>query len=453
MGKHKIRKIIFYSLIIFFGLALTILFYFIVNDQTGSEPFTEKIFLILRPFVIGGALAYIMKSTCNFFDGIYTRGLTKSGKRSRERAERTASRLSLVTTYLIWLAVITLLAVIVAKPLIESVKNLVTSLFDNAPVYVQKAIDLIHDKLANHPQMQDLFESAISGLYEKFNLWKDTELPAQLQSISTGIIVGVLDIAVLIKDIFIGLVISFLLLSGRKVLSEKSKILIKCIFKENTAEAIIDEFRYADKMFSGFLEGKVIDSALIGVLYYIALLIMKVPYAPLIAVICGVTNIIPIFGPFIGAVPSALIIFTESPIKVLYFIIFVCIMQFIDGNIIDPHIVGGSIKISGFCVLFAVILFGGLWGFAGLLVGVPVFAVIYDIVKKIIAYILKRKNKEYLLDEFRQKFSSDEKEDTSRRKKKKSVPEGVLSDSCNNSSYGSVDGDIDDDVKSYGDSE
>ena len=146
------------------------------------------------------------------------------------------------------------------------------------------------------------------------------------------------------------------------------------------------------------------------------------PYAPLVAVICGVTNIIPIFGPFIGAIPSGFIILTAEPIKVIPFVIFVFVIQFIDGYIIDPHIVGGNIKLSSFCVVFAVLLFGGLWGFIGLLVGVPTFAVIYDIFKKLSLFILKKRGKHDLIDKFY--------DDRDKKKKKKkgnqvAVAEGI----------------------------
>ena len=408
MGKGKFRKIAFYSLIIFFGLALTIIFYLVLCAQSGSEPWTRKIFHILRPLVIGGVIAYIMKSTCNFFERIYSRALLKGGRRSAERARKISERLSLVTTYVVWTSAITLLVVIAARPLLESVKSLASSLFVNLPIYAQKAIDFVHSRLSGQPYAQELFESAINSVSDSFNSWLQNDLANMLEEWGAMLISGVVDIIILIKDLLIGLVISVLLLSNRRVIAEKCKLLVRGFFKENASNAILDECRYADRMFSGFLEGKVIDSTLIGILYYVALLIMQIPYAPLIAVICGVTNIIPIFGPFIGAVPSALIILTEEPIKVLWFIAFVCIMQFIDGYIIDPHIVGGNIKISVFSVLFAVILFGGLWGFFGLLVGVPVFAVIYDIIKKIVYHIFKKKNKEYLIDEYRAKIPGKE---------------------------------------------
>ncbi len=404
MQKGKIKKILFYGLIIFVGLALTILFYFMLNNQTSAEPWTKKIMLILRPFIIGGVIAYIMKSTCNFFERVYKKGLLKSGKRSEARAESIALKLSIVTACVIWTAAVAGLVAIIINPLIDSVKNLATTLFENVPKYADQAIEFVHDKLAGKPQLEEFFESAISTASDKFNYWIEYDLSNLVGEIGSGLITGVTDVVVLIKDILIGLVVSCLLLWNRKALSEKSKMLIKCLFKDNTANTIIDEFRYADKMFSGFLEGKIIGSTLLGVIYYIALLIMDIPYAPLIAVFCGVTNIIPIFGPFIGAIPSAVIILTEDPIKVIPFVIFVSIMQFIDGYIIDPHIVGGNMRMSVLGVLFAVTLFGGLWGFGGLLVGVPVFAVLYDIAEKIVIFILKKKGKEHLIDEFQAKY-------------------------------------------------
>ena len=404
MQKGKIRKILFYGLIIFVGLALTILFYFMLNNQTSAEPWTKKFMFILRPFVIGGVIAYIMKSTCNFFEKIYKRWLLKNGRRNEARAEIIALKLSIVTTCVIWTAAVIGLVAIIINPLIDSAKNLITTLFENVPKYADQAVNFVHEKLAGRPQLEEFFEAAINGASNRFNAWVQGDLTSFIEKLGSGLISGVTDIIILIKDILIGLVISCLFLASRKVLAEKSKIFIKCLFKDNIANAIIDEFRYADKMFSGFLEGKIIGSTLLGVIYYIALLIMDVPYAPLIAVFCGVTNIIPIFGPFIGAIPSAIIILTADPVKVIPFIIFVFIIQFIDGYIIDPHIVGGNMKMSVFGVLFAVTVFGGLWGFGGLLVGVPIFAVLYDVAEKVVIYFLKKKGKENLIDEFRTKY-------------------------------------------------
>lgn len=400
MAKERIKKIVFYSSIIFFGLALTIVFYLILKNQTGAEPVTKKIFLVLRPFVIGAVIAYIMKGTCNFFERLYKKLLLKSGKRTEKKANRIAAILSIVTTYVIWITAITLLISLMVQPLIESISNLFDMLIVNVPLYANKLTTFIETKAldgGDTAMVWGFLQKAIENITSQFTEWS-TSSSAMVQQIGTQLLQSVLDIIVLIKDVLIGFVVSVLFLAGRKTLAKRSVTLVRGLFKENTATAIIDEFKFADRMFSGFLEGKVIDSTIIGVIYYIAMLIMGIPYAPLIAVVCGVTNIIPIFGPFLGAIPSGIIILSAGqPIKVLWFVIFVCVMQFIDGYIIDPHIVGGNIKISSFSVIFSVIFFGGLWGFSGLLVGVPVFAVIYDIAKKLVVHIFKKKGKADLL--------------------------------------------------------
>ena len=151
-------------------------------------------------------------------------------------------------------------------------------------------------------------------------------------------------------------------------------------------------------MFVGFINGKLLDSAIIGVICYVCSLIFKFPNAMLISVIVGVTNIIPFFGPFIGAVPSALVIFIESPVMALWFLIFIVALQQVDGNIIGPKILGNSTGLSSFWVLFSILVFGGMWGFIGMVIGVPLFAVIYDIAKKLVLHGLKRNGCEDMLE-------------------------------------------------------
>ena len=149
--------------------------------------------------------------------------------------------------------------------------------------------------------------------------------------------------------------------------------------------------RKSNEIFGGFISGKILDSAIIGVIAYIVLAIMKMPDTMLVAVIIGVTNIIPFFGPFIGAIPSFIIIVLQNPIQGLYFLIFVIILQQVDGNIIGPKILGDSTGLSSFWVVFAILVFGGLWGFPGMLLGVPIMAVIYYIVSNVVTYFLKKR--------------------------------------------------------------
>ena len=161
-------------------------------------------------------------------------------------------------------------------------------------------------------------------------------------------------------------------------------LLIRGFFKPRWADLILNEIKFVDRMFGGFIEGKIVDSAIIGVLCYIGCAIFKFPNALLVSVIVGVTNIIPFFGPFIGAVPATFLILIESPIQALGFVVFVFLLQQLDGNVIGPAILGDRTGLSSFWVLFSIVLFGGLWGLGGMLICVPLFAVIYDLLKKLV---------------------------------------------------------------------
>ena len=177
-------------------------------------------------------------------------------------------------------------------------------------------------------------------------------------------------------------------------------MIVYSTFKEKWADKIMDEFVYIDKTFGGFINGKIVDSIIIGILTFIVLSIFKMPYTLLVSVIVGVTNVIPYFGPFIGAIPSALIILMIDPIKGLQFIIIIIIIQQLDGNVIGPKILGDSTGVSSFWVLFAILLFGGLFGFMGMLLGVPLFAVIYDIIRRLIRHGLYKNKKEEIYLEY-----------------------------------------------------
>ena len=397
MNKEQLRKGLYFALIIFAGLALAITYFFLLYSGKNIGAAIGSVATMLRPFIIGAVIAYIMKSTCNFYEKHLLRSMLKSPKKDEKKARNSANIIAVVLTYITWTIIFAGLLWIVIPQIVESITNFVNDLIENIPGYVATINVWISDFKNQYPDLAPTIDSAWSGVIN----WLQTDLAPKLPEIGTSIILGVFDVVSVIADFAIGVVISVFFLAGRKVFAKKSSLLAHCLFKEKHANAIIDEFKYADKMFGGFLEGKIICSAIVCVIYYIFLVIVDIPYAALLAVLCGVTNIVPFFGPFLGAIPSGFIILmsVEDPMKLLYFVIFVFVVQFIDGNIIDPHVVGSSIKLSPFCVIFAVLLFGGLWGFGGLIVGVPVFAVIYDIIKKIILHRFKKIGKLHLVTE------------------------------------------------------
>jgi len=403
MDRQKLKSNIHIALIIFLGLALAITYFFLFFGWEEIIGGLSTAVNVLRPVVIGAAIAYLLKSTCNGYEKLLLKPLLKSTKRSEFKSKKMANIISVVLTYLTWFVILTALLWIVVPQIIESVTKFIQDVIDKAPGYIETLSLWIADFKLQNPDVAPYIDTAWTGILN----WIQTDLVPMIPEIGSTLVLGVIDLVGLVADLAIGCVVSVFFLSGRKVFAAKSKLFIHAVFKERHAKAIISEFKFADRMFGGFLEGKIIDSAIVGIIYYIALELMGIQYPGLLAVICGVTNIVPFFGPFLGAVPSGIIILMshpDDPLKLVYFIIFVCVVQFLDGNILDPHIVGGNIKISPFCVIFAVLLFGGLWGFAGMLLGVPIFAVIYDIVKKVIRFRFKKIGKYDMLKEQLEQF-------------------------------------------------
>ncbi|MBQ4090717.1 MAG: AI-2E family transporter [Clostridia bacterium] len=398
MDKLKFKRNLHISLIIFLGLALAITYFFLFFGWDTIENMLSTVVGVLRPIIVGAVIAYLLKSTCNGYEGLLAKSLVKSKKRSEFKSRELANVIAVILTYITWFLIFSALIWIVVPQIVDSVSKFIHDLIEFAPGYIETLAVWLAKFKEQNPDLAPYIDSAWTALLS----WLESDLVPMLPEIGGSLVLGIVDVVGFIVDFAIGLVISVFMLAGRRKFATKSKLLVYGIFKESHAKAIISEFRFADRMFSGFLEGKIIDSAIVGIIYYIVLELMGIKYAGLLAVICGVTNIVPFFGPFLGAVPSGIIILmahSDDPIKLLYFIIFVCIVQFLDGNILDPHIVGGNIKISPFCVIFAVLFFGGLWGFAGMLLGVPIFAIIYDIVKRVMKYRFKKIGKYDMMKE------------------------------------------------------
>ena len=227
-------------------------------------------------------------------------------------------------------------------------------------------------------------------------------------SFVTGVGSSVLKVLQFVYDLLIGLIVAAYLLASRKRFARQSVLVVRSILSPRWANIILDEVAFIDKMFGGFIDGKIVDSLIIGVLCYIGCSVFKFPNALLVSAIVGVTNVIPFFGPFIGAIPSTVLIMIDDPIKGLWFILFVFALQQLDGNVIGPKILGDRTGISSFWVLFSIILCGGLWGFVGMIIAVPLFAVLYDLVKKLVIRGLKKKKQMELWQEYRVNYPDDD---------------------------------------------
>ena len=368
---------------LFIGLALTVITFFVIFRFDGIAKAFSGLLSIMITFVYGGVMAYLLKTPYNWIEG-KLRKLFKGKKPGLVRA------LSVITVLVLALLIIIILLQMVIPALVESIISIVNEI----PAATASLEKLVADFAADNEVIGNYIYQGIDAISTGGLTWlKDTLLP-ELGGIMGGVAGAFGSVLGTLYNLLIGMIICIYLLLGKSTFARQGKMIIYSMFKRNTAEKVLDEFAFIDKTFVGFFGGKILDSAIVGIICYVFCLIMQLVFgmknAVLIAVIIGVTNIIPFFGPFIGAIPSALIILMDSPLCCLLFVIFVVILQTVDGNVIGPMLLSGSVGLSGFWVLFAITLFGGLFGIVGILVGVPVFAVIYDFIKRQVYKLLER---------------------------------------------------------------
>ncbi|MBR5981974.1 MAG: AI-2E family transporter [Firmicutes bacterium] len=374
-----------------------VLFFFLYRFSSVQGGF-ERVVQILKPFVYGAVFAYILAPFCNR----YQKGLLKAfgGKH-----EKLASGLSIVLAVVIALLIIAVLFSLVLPQLLDSIETLSNTM----PARIDAAGKKIEALLAAHPELQEAWDKYGVVLQEKLEKWVHTDMLDLAQKILGNAAVYVQHTAVALKNIVLGVLISVYILISRRKFGAQAKMLLHGIFPNRAARVIEKEVHYADRMFNGFLVGKIIDSAIIGVLCFLGCLILHLESPALLAVIIGVTNIIPFFGPFIGAIPCVLMLLIQNPMHALIFAIFVFALQQLDGNIIGPRILGDTTGLSSFWVLFAILLFGGLWGVAGMIVGVPLFAVIYDIIRQLVSIGLGKHGRSGLEAAYREEFHLEDK--------------------------------------------
>lgn len=236
-----------------------------------------------------------------------------------------------------------------------------------------------------------MLESIVEEASDFVQNWMKTDLMEKVNLWMTQLTVGMIQMVREVFNFIIGIIVSIYVLFSKEKFQKQTKKLIYAVFRPGQANMILQIGGKSNEIFGGFIIGKIIDSLIIGVICFIGLSILNMPYTMLVSVIVGVTNVIPFFGPYIGAIPSAILILLADPLKGLYFIIFVIALQQFDGNVLGPKILGNSTGLSSFWVVFSILIAGGLFGIPGMLFGVPTFAVIYYIVNMLVNSILKKK--------------------------------------------------------------
>ena len=392
MNKPQNKPYILGMLAGFGAISLSVIFFFILYRFQSIGAVVGQIKDILMPFVYGGVIAYLLCPMCNMYSGFFGRILPAKGK---QWAEPIAITLSMLTGGLI----VYVLIIMMVPQLVDSI----VSIWNTLPGEVEALFLWFQAKYGDSEELQDLLvylNASYDTIYDAVDTWAENTLMPYITNIVSGVGMGVRAVLGFVMDFLIGIIAAVYLLANRKLFKRQGTLIVRSTLKPGWADLVIDEVKFVDKMFGGFIEGKIVDSLIIGVLCYIGCLIFKFPNALLVSAIVGVTNVIPFFGPFIGAVPATLLILIESPIHALWFVIFVFALQQLDGNVIGPLILGDATGVSSFWVLFSILLFGGLWGLVGMVVAVPLFAVIYDLIRRLVFRGLRKQGCEEVLEDY-----------------------------------------------------
>ena len=362
------------------------LIYDVVFRESMLLQYAGKLLVILAPVLYGFAMAYLLAPLVNWFERFLFRCEDRRGGKPRRGRKWIRGGAILLT----WLVVLLFLYALL-RVLLPELYRSVLQLAANAKDYYYTIADWVQRLLENNPEFAEKASEVFNEYYQDALAWVNDKLVPQLQVALEAITGGVVGIVVFLKNLLIGVIVSVYLLATKENFAATGCKLSYALLSEPRAALLIRGVKATDKIFSGFVRGKLLDSLIIGVLCFIGSSILKFPYAPLISVVVGVTNVIPFFGPFLGAIPSAFLILLDSPIKCLYFVMFILALQQFDGNILGPKILGDSTGLSSFGVIVAILVGGGLWGVLGMFLGVPLFACALAGIRAYSAYRLREK--------------------------------------------------------------
>ena len=371
----------------FLVIAAAITFFFVISEHSVVGRMAGTFFGLMTPFIYGAVLAYVLNPVLNWLEKkVFPKVF---GDRVSKRSRR---GLGVLLTFLFGCAVVALFLAVLIPQIVESIDNLAQSIY----AFLPQAQNFLNDLIAQYGTNEMLVD-VLSMLGVDIS---DPSMALQrlatrsytfLTQVLPNLFGGVMRFTSGLLDVVVGIIIAIYLLLSKEVFYAQVKKLMFAFFPRRVAQATLNLTHDSNAIFCGFISGKILDSAIIGVLCFIGCSILQMPYTVLVSFIVGVTNVIPYFGPFIGAIPSIFIIMIADPLKSLIFAVFVLILQQLDGNIIGPKILGDSTGLSAFWVIFAVTFFGGLFGFVGMLIGVPTFAVIYALVRNFAEFKLGKK--------------------------------------------------------------
>lgn len=406
MKHNAFKKYIYAGLTALSVIVISLVLFFFLQNIEVFRNAAATMLSILTPVIYGAVIAYVLSPMYNWIRERFERLFSRGGNELTVRKKHASSALAILLSITAMIAVVAGLLAMIIPELVRSVTNLLDSfsMSDNFTSFTSIVNTIVpDDRLAVElNKLYFQFEKNVQGFIQDY-------ITPYVQNIFDYLSIGLLNTVNFLKNIIIGIIIAIYLLASKEMFAAQATKLLYCLTGPRIGNAVMDNVRYTHQMFGGFIIGKLLDSAIIAVICCVGMsLIPGMPYVMLISVVVGVTNIIPFFGPFIGAIPSAILILLTSPIHTVYFVIFILVLQQFDGNILGPKILGQSTGLSSFWVLFAILVFGGLFGFVGMIVGVPITAVLLHLLKDGVRRLLTRRGLPLSTEEYREVRSVDE---------------------------------------------
>ena len=371
------------------SLCIVVAFYMLLGKLPAVLKFLGILISAFTPILMGCVIAFLLLPVMNFLKGVFSKLMIKIlGENKKLTAVKVANTLAVFFSIVFLLAIVFGLLIV----LIPELQKSITMLSNEIPNYIDNAKNWLKNLsfLKKYPKIYDTVSNNLDKIQDNLiNIITDKLLPnidTIVIKISNGIIGGIK----FVFNFFVGIIIAVYILYSKERLSANGKKMVYSVFKKKNGTIILDSLSFMNNVFGGFIDGKILDSMIIGIICAIFCVSVGMPYAVLVSVTVGLTNIIPFFGPFIGAIPCSLLILVADPIKCLIFVIFIIILQQIDGNILGPLILGDSTGLSGLWVIVAILVGGNLFGFMGMLLGVPVLACIYALINVLVDRKLRK---------------------------------------------------------------
>lgn len=373
-NKNHIR----WGLTAFLVILASLISYYIMFHLDNFKGILKNLVIILMPVIDGLVIAYLLTPLLNTFERkIIKPFFNLIPFHVKDKQQRMCSIIfTMLIVFIIFYGFFSMV--------IPQITTSIMTIVEQFPSYVDTLTSWITKTLNDNPQFASYLTNIINESSFDLENFLNTKIIPQLNNVIMTVSLSVYSVFKELWNLVIGFIISIYLLGSKEKFAAQAKKIIYAFLPLETSNRFISNIRFANKTFGGFFVGKILDSIIIGCICFAVTNIMGTPFSVLISVIVGVTNIIPFFGPFLGAIPSTLLVLFVNPLQAVYFVIFVVILQQIDGNIIGPKILGSSTGLSSFWVIFSITLFGGLFGIFGMIIGVPIFAIIFAFIKSLV---------------------------------------------------------------------